>query len=353
MMFRFSLALVVSAVLGSTSAAVAQRLPRSIAQTPTPQPAPPATTPAPTVPVAAPTPTPAPPQPELDRESVREWVRQSVRENLEESKWVDDRVETEVDRKLAFSFKLLQTLTGLLIFLSVAGAIALWFQRRHLADQVLAQIDRKLSGEFKADLEGRIADRLDRQLSDRLAAIESTQTPAQLQEMVSMALSVQNLIANARTTLEEAVRTQDRFSEQLQELSDYHLAQARARMDAGDYAAAIELYDKAGQLREYDPQIARAKGEALLKLQQYDEAIDAYGAAIELEPENARAWYGKARGYALQRQGEQAIACLQQAMRLDAELRTEAQTEPDFALIREDEWFQAAIGEVFPPLPDV
>jgi tetratricopeptide (TPR) repeat protein len=346
MMFRSPLILILSAIFGSVTAV--------IAQAPAPKPPVP---PAQTVPVATPTPTPIPPQPEPirpvspleNREQVRQWVRDSVRENLEDSQWVGDRLDAEVDRQFNRSFTLLQTLTGLLIFLSVAGAIALWFQRRYLADRVLEQIDRKLSGEFKVDLERAMVERIEGVLNDRLAANPMTQTPDQLQEMVSMALSVQNLIANARTTLEEAVRTQDRFSEQLKDLSDYQLAEARHRMESGDYAAAIALYEKAGQLREYDPDIAVAKGEALLKLQQYEEAIEAYDLAIEVEPENARAWYGKARSYALGRQGEQAIACLQQAMQLDNQLRIHAQSEPDFALIREDEWFQTTITLEVPP----
>jgi predicted negative regulator of RcsB-dependent stress response len=339
MMFRFSLVLVLSAILGSAVAASAQG--------PTPK-TPVPSTPIPTVPVATPpqvtpTATPTPPPPEIRREQIQQWVRDSVRENLEDGNWVSDRVSTEVDRKFNLSFALLQTLTGLLIGFSVVGAIALWFQRRHLADRVIDEMERKLSGEFKADIERVIVDRIEGILSQQVVANSIAQTPAQLQEMVSMALSVQNLIANARTTLEEAVRTQDLFSEQLQELSDYQLEAARNRMESGDYAAAIALYDKAGQLREYDPEIACAKGEAWLKLQQYEEAIDAYDLAIEIEPENAHAWYGKARGYAGQRHEEQAIACLQQAMHLNPQLRIQAQSEPDFSLIREDEWFQSAV----------
>jgi tetratricopeptide (TPR) repeat protein len=337
MMFRFPLVLILSAILGSAASATAQA---PVPKTPAP--------PVKTVPVASPspTPTPAPPpepiheiSPLQEKEQVREWVR----ENLEDSHWVADRVGDEVDRRFNLSFALLQTLTGLLIFLSLAGTIALWWQRRHLADRVLAEMDRKFSGEFQANIEGAIVDRIDGVLNQRLAASEMSQTPAQLQEMVSMALSVQNLIANARTTLEEAVRTQDRFSEQLKELSDYQLEAARTQMELGDYNGAIKLYEKAAQLREYDPEITVAKGEALRKLQKYEEAIDVYDRAIELEPENARAWYGKACSYARQRQGEQAITCLQQAMHLDAQLRTQAQSESDFALIREDEWFQTTI----------
>lgn len=319
-----------------------------MAQAPAPKPQ----TPLPqTVRVSTPTPTPTPPPPEAVRpvspvenpDRYRQWVRDSVRENLEESAWVSDRIAGEVDRKFQLSFALLQTLTGLLIGLSVLGAISLWFQRRHLADRVVEEMDRKLSGQFKADLERAMVERIEGVLNDRLAANQMGQTPAQLQEMVSMALSVQNLIANARTTLEEAVRTQDRFNEQLKELSDYQLAAARSHVESGDLAEAIALYEKAGQLREYDPDIACAKGDVLLKLQQYEEAIQAYDLAIEVAPLTARAWYGKARGYALGRQGEQAIPCLQQAIDLDPQLRSAARSEPDFALIREDEWFQTTI----------
>jgi Flp pilus assembly protein TadD len=63
--------------------------------------------------------------------------------------------------------------------------------------------------------------------------------------------------------------------------------------DLGKYDEAIQAFDKALEL---DPQNAEAwseKGYALGELGKYDEAIQALDKAIELDPQNAEAWSEK------------------------------------------------------------
>ena len=318
------------------------------AQTPTGSPSPttPNATPAP--PTATPrTPgTPMPETVEMSPAQVEELVRQSVRENLENSDAVEERVEAAVDRKvdstLGVMNKLLDTLVWGLGMVLIGGGVALWFVRRNAIARALEAVEER-ADTLKVELE--------REKSSSLAPpnalnsqAQTTQDSTQLQEMVSMALSVQNIMASARGALEEAVQTQERFGEQLQELTRYQLKDARDLMEAGEYSQAIELYDKTIQINAEDPSLLCERGGVLVQLSRYDEASEAYKQAIELSPENADIWYDLARCRALQGSVAQAVANLKQALQLNPQMGEKAKSDADFAIVRENEWFQTTVG---------
>ena len=81
-----------------------------------------------------------------------------------------------------------------------------------------------------------------------------------------------------------------------------------------------------------------------------DEDPDLVGAvadlerAIELNPEDATAYYNKACAYALMGEVEEACAGLEKAIELDGRYREMAQEDEDFAGIREEAYFQALVG---------
>ncbi|BAZ70092.1 TPR repeat-containing protein [Fischerella sp. NIES-4106] len=75
----------------------------------------------------------------------------------------------------------------------------------------------------------------------------------------------------------------------------------------------------------------------------YEEAIASYDQAVEIKPDDHQAWYNKACCYALQRNIEQAIEYLREAINLNPEYREMAKTDSDFDGIREDERFQELI----------
>jgi tetratricopeptide (TPR) repeat protein len=91
-----------------------------------------------------------------------------------------------------------------------------------------------------------------------------------------------------------------------------------ALYDQGKYDEAIQAYDKA---IEIDPQNADAwdnKGTTLHKLGKYDEAIQAYDKAIELDYlEDTYAWYNKGLALAKQSKYDEAIQAFDKAIEIN------------------------------------
>jgi tetratricopeptide (TPR) repeat protein len=80
-------------------------------------------------------------------------------------------------------------------------------------------------------------------------------------------------------------------------------------------------------------------------LQDYGQAIADFGRAIELNPEDATAYYNIASVYALMEQAEEACGWLEKAIGLDEEYQEMARDDQDFDPVREDARFKALIGE--------
>ena len=129
---------------------------------------------------------------------------------------------------------------------------------------------------------------------------------------------------------------------------DYHEAcylRGNALLDLNRYKEAIAIYDKAIAFKPDYDEAWFNRGYALDALGQKEAAIDSYDKALEFKPDDHEAWYDKACCYGLQEQIDLAIANPQQAIALHSEYRDMAKTDLDFDRIRDDERFQALIGE--------
>ncbi|MGL4378957.1 MAG: TPR end-of-group domain-containing protein, partial [Microcoleaceae cyanobacterium] len=77
-----------------------------------------------------------------------------------------------------------------------------------------------------------------------------------------------------------------------------------------------------------------------------DAAIDCYNQAVKIRPDFHRAWYNKARCYALQGKIEFAIESLEHAINLNPTQCVElAKNDPDFDRLRQHDVFKKLIGE--------
>ena len=144
---------------------------------------------------------------------------------------------------------------------------------------------------------------------------------------------------------EEAIASYD---EVLALKPDYY----RAWDNRGDVLVNLKRYEEA--IASYDLAIAinpeyrfpwKSRAVVLTRLGQFEAAHENFDQALMLQPDFANAYYNKACCYGLQQNIELAIETLQQAIALNAENRELAKTDSDFDGIRDDERFQAVIGE--------
>lgn len=261
---------------------------------------------------------------------------------LRNSSVVRDAINDAVDRNFAWTFGLLNILLLLLILFPIAGLALLWWMRREMVSQVVDEVENHLSDELKAEVS--------RELKADFASASSsgpgtpTAEPAQLKDMVSMALSVQNVMSNARHTIENSMQLQDRLNGRLQDVLELQMMQGRQLEANGQYTEAIAAFDRAIEVDERHPEAYCAKGTLLVSLQRLEEALATYAQAVKVAPDCAEAWYGIARCYALVGHQEPAIENLKKAIHLNPDLKAEAQESEAFASLREQDDFQSALA---------
>ena len=90
-----------------------------------------------------------------------------------------------------------------------------------------------------------------------------------------------------------------------------------ALYNQGKYDEAIQAYDRAIEIDPEDAETWGNKGDALYNQGKYDEAILALDRVIELDPEYSMAWNNKGYAFVLQGKYEEAIQALDKAIELD------------------------------------
>ncbi|MGC9502108.1 tetratricopeptide repeat protein [Baaleninema sp.] len=337
-----------STLLVSVEAATAQTPPDTAPTAPQPE------TVTPPQPTATPTPIPQPPAPPAAVQTApaapapaaidRSEIERIVEESLEDSDAVRDAIDNAVDDNFSWTFSLLNILLLLLILFPIVGIILLWTMRRNAIDQVVEIVEDRLSHDLKDEVSRELKAEFETRpsLPDGGGAL-ATQEPGQLKDMVSMALSVQNVMDNARHTIENSMDLQERLGTRLKDVFEMHLRQGRELAAAGQHTEALAAFDKAIEIDGGHPLPFCERGAVYAQLQRFEEALSSYDRAIEVSPDFPNGWYGKARCFALVGYGEQAIENLKKAIELNSELKAQAQSNPDFASIRENEWFQTAV----------
>ena len=129
---------------------------------------------------------------------------------------------------------------------------------------------------------------------------------------------------------------------------DYHEAwynRGVALSHLGQKEEAIASYDQAIAFKPDLHQAWGNRGTALTALGRYEEAFVSYNRVLEIKPDDNYTIYKKAACYTLQGDIRKAIETLQHAITLNLECREWAKTDADFDRIRDDERFQAVVGE--------
>ena len=331
-------------------------------------------------------------------------LQELVEKDLERSITIRSQIQEEVDRAFNHTTALLNVLLVVLTCLPVLAAISIWFIRRSVLNQIIAETKRQLQEEVGKQLEADVADEVKQQAEAFQKKLEALETEfheqlAQLQTLFSDAQKQKDQIIQELAQLTPSLSRESAnpdvqakiqvLTEQLERLKSGNAAlsftandyveQGRAFYFENRFEDAIAAYDKALQMEPDNPKAWFSRGAALVKLQQWDGALQAYDRALQLKPDIAEAWFGraavlvkqqdlvgaiaaydqalqlksdfflawfgKARCHALQQQADPALDALQHAFPLNRDRAKEAvKTDTAFDALRDHPWFQQLIA---------
>lgn len=306
---------------------------------------------------------------ELEKLRLEKQITQLIDDRLSRSADVQDRIEVEVDRAFERTTTILNILLAVLTGIPILIAFFIWILRRsvisQLVNEVRTQVEQEIYGELKAQreialqaIEDNKSNALTQvqqmvqestgvlnelkaqiQIADDELDLLKSQATAQIESMVSDAEEVKNQAIQELTTLipgfpQEAIApdSQPRIGRltnlldslksaipQLNFTASDCVKQGNALFFASRYDDAITAYDRAIQLDpdQYDAWFGRAS--TLVVQQDYDDALAAYEQAIALNSQAAEAWSGKGNVLRKLQQLDTALTALQQAVELKPE----------------------------------
>jgi tetratricopeptide (TPR) repeat protein len=331
-------------------------------------------------------------------------LQRLVEDDIEKSLAIHEQIQVEVDRTFSHTTTLLNVLLVILTAMPILAGIGIWFIRRSVLNQIVADTRKQLQEEVEKQLSAEVAEELKQQAAAFQKEIDDLKTEfaAQLDQLRSLFSDAQKekdkIIQELAQILPSPIRdsTSPEVHQKIQTLTkqleilksansrlsftanDY-VEQGKALYFEGQYEDAIAFYEKAitaepenlkawlsrgaalAKLQRYDEAIAAyekvtalkpdfseawfGKGLVLTRMQKYEAAIAAYTQLTDLKPDFYLAWFGKARCYAYQNQIALALTALEKAIALNPDKVKEAtKTDNAFEPLRDNEQFQALIS---------
>jgi tetratricopeptide (TPR) repeat protein len=280
-------------------------------------------------------------------------LQELVEEDLEKSIVIRGQIQEEVDRAFNHTTTLINVLLGILTFLPVLIAVSVWFIRRSVIHQIVSETKQQLKTEVEKQFEQEIATELKEQATAFKQEIENLRTEfldqlIHLKDLISDTqkkkdLIIQELAQITPSPIRESTspETQEKIQALTKELELLSSGNAQLQFTANDYVEqgkafhvegrfedAQNCYEKAIQLEPDNAKAWFGNATTLTKLQQIEAAIAAYEHAIQLKPDFPEAWFGKGTVLGKLQKLEDAILAYDQATQL----------KPDFFLA----WFAKA-----------
>ncbi|WP_448563416.1 tetratricopeptide repeat protein [Trichothermofontia sp.] len=271
-------------------------------------------------------------------------LQQLMEEDLEKSIVIRSQIQTEVDRAFEHTTTLLNTLIAVLTFLPVLAAASIWFIRRSVLNQIVAETRKQLQEEIGKHLESEVMAEFAKQTEAFQQKIEQLEAEfnAQLEQLKSLLSDtekdkdtiIRELSQITPSLLREFAppETQEKIQHLMQRLEQLkssnaelsftahdYIEQGKALYFEGEYDGAIACYDKAIQMEADNPKAWFSRGIVLAKLQQLEAAIAAYDRVLAAKPDASEAWFAKGAALAKLNQLDDAIAAYATATRLKAD----------------------------------
>jgi tetratricopeptide (TPR) repeat protein len=317
--------------------------------------------------LAQPTPTPTVSSQFWDKLEILRGDRQLqklVEEDLEKSIAIREQIQVEVDRAFGHTTTILNVLLVLLTSFPILAAAGIWFIRGSVISQIVGETKKQLQETVEKQLEEEVSLEFKRQTEAFKQEIERLNS-----EFVAQLSQLKNLVLDAQTEKDKIIQELSKITpspvrepvtpenqQKIQELTtqldllkaanpqlfftanDY-VEQGKALYIEGRYDEAIASHDKAIQIEPDNHRAWFSKGAALTKLQHYEEAIASYDRATQIKPDFSEAWFGRGTVLSKLQQYEEAIASYEQV----------TQIKPDFYLA----WFSKARCYALQGSPDL
>ncbi|MFB2934236.1 tetratricopeptide repeat protein [Aerosakkonemataceae cyanobacterium BLCC-F154] len=266
--------------------------------------------------------------------------RQSVqqeKQSIQREKEIRNLVQAEVDRAFNRTTSLINFLLFAIVLFPLSLGLALWWLRRSIKNQLIAEV--------KQELETEVAQQ----------AATFKQEITQLQGEYVSYFSQLQAWANSHSGIADNYVSETPENTHFINSENHHfipgethtlMAQDQeeiSSIDPNELTVTSELDNS--QTQDLTIEYYVNLGNTYLAKSRYQDAIDAYNAALKIERNSPEIRYQNAKAYALRGSINPALGNLQWAIDLDPQYKEIAQTDPAFDYIRNDEQFQQLIND--------
>lgn len=264
-------------------------------------------------------------------------ILRQERQKVQQETQIRNLVQTEVDRAFSRTTTLITILLLVIILFPVAMVLGLWLLRRSIINQLIGEIKQELQTEvakqtatFKQEME-----QLQREYINYYSPLQTGANyyPDVADNLVTETSENQQFVNSGNqdflTGETEILMAQDQY-----EISN---------LTPNDPTLEPELNHSQTEVLTVEDYLNL--GNSYLARSRYQEAIDAYNAALKLDRNLPEVRYQNAKAYALRGSRNPAIGNLQWAIDLAPQYKQIAQTDPAFNYIRNDEQFQQLVND--------
>ncbi|MGI0485748.1 tetratricopeptide repeat protein [Pantanalinema rosaneae CENA516] len=277
----------------------------------------------------------------LERLREDRQLQDLVEDDINRSLAIRAQIQAEVDRAFGHTTTLLNVLLGVLTALPILAAVSIWFIRRSVINQIIGETKRQIQEEVDRQLEAEVATELKQQAAAFQQRVEQLEAEfqAQLSQLKSLFSDAQRekdqiiqelaqitpspIRDSATPEAKEKIHALTRQLEQLKSTNSQlsftandYVEQGKALYFENRYEDAIACYDKAIQMEPENAKAWLSRGAILAKLQNYEAAIAAYDRTIQLKPDSSEAWFGRGTVLAKLQRWDEAIVAYDQAIQL-------------------------------------
>jgi tetratricopeptide (TPR) repeat protein len=264
-------------------------------------------------------------------------ILRQERQKFQQETQIRNLVQTEVDRAFNRTTTLITILLFVIILFPLAMALGLWLLRRSIINQLVSEIKQELPTEV------------------------TKQTAAFKQEMAQLQREYITYFSQLQTGANSAPDVADNYVTETSEnqqfvnsgINDFLPGETQILMAQDQYEISNLTHNEPTVAPELDfnqTEVLTVEdylslGNSYLARSRYQEAIDAYNAALKIERNLPEVRYQNAKAYALRGSINPAIGNLQWAIDLAPQYKQIAQTDPAFDYIRNDQQFQQLVND--------